>query len=158
MRRLLRRHPDLNLRIMLALLGLTLSVHSAGTLHLGEPSYRNFYNMWVSPHVALALGIALLLAAVVPWGWFRRRLEVGKAGTDRKTRSRHTVAPREREDLPGRNEPCHCGSGVKYKKCCLREDARRAHLDHWDRRAVALNRANGATSTTNMANRGLQGR
>jgi len=22
--------------------------------------------------------------------------------------------------LPGRNEPCHCGSGIKYKKCCLR--------------------------------------
>ena len=22
----------------------------------------------------------------------------------------------------GRNEPCHCGSGKKYKKCCLRKD------------------------------------
>lgn len=22
--------------------------------------------------------------------------------------------------LPGRNEPCHCGSGLKYKKCCGR--------------------------------------
>ena len=22
----------------------------------------------------------------------------------------------------GRNEPCHCGSGIKYKKCCLDED------------------------------------
>ncbi|EAW4481328.1 SEC-C domain-containing protein, partial [Salmonella enterica] len=21
---------------------------------------------------------------------------------------------------PGRNEPCFCGSGKKYKKCCLR--------------------------------------
>ncbi|MFW2167769.1 SEC-C metal-binding domain-containing protein [Enterobacter cloacae complex sp.6722794] len=20
----------------------------------------------------------------------------------------------------GRNEPCHCGSGIKYKKCCLK--------------------------------------
>lgn len=20
--------------------------------------------------------------------------------------------------LPGRNDPCHCGSGVKFKKCC----------------------------------------
>ena len=27
------------------------------------------------------------------------------------------VAPR-----PGRNEPCHCGSGKKYKKCCLGKD------------------------------------
>src|SRR5260370_8437746 len=23
---------------------------------------------------------------------------------------------------PGRNEPCHCGSGNKYKKCCLAKD------------------------------------
>jgi hypothetical protein len=21
--------------------------------------------------------------------------------------------------MPGRNDPCHCGSGKKYKKCCL---------------------------------------
>ncbi len=24
---------------------------------------------------------------------------------------------------PGRNDPCHCGSGKKYKKCCLTKDA-----------------------------------
>jgi hypothetical protein len=24
-----------------------------------------------------------------------------------------------KERKPGRNEPCHCGSGKKYKKCCL---------------------------------------
>ena len=23
---------------------------------------------------------------------------------------------------PGRNEPCHCGSGRKYKQCCLPAD------------------------------------
>lgn len=23
---------------------------------------------------------------------------------------------------PGRNEPCHCGSGRKYKQCCLVKD------------------------------------
>ena len=22
----------------------------------------------------------------------------------------------------GRNAPCHCGSGMKYKKCCLNRD------------------------------------
>jgi len=22
----------------------------------------------------------------------------------------------------GRNKPCHCGSGIKYKKCCLAKD------------------------------------
>jgi hypothetical protein len=24
---------------------------------------------------------------------------------------------------PGRNEPCHCGSGRKYKHCCIEKDA-----------------------------------
>jgi uncharacterized protein YchJ len=27
---------------------------------------------------------------------------------------------------PGRNESCWCGSGQKYKKCCLGEDVRKA--------------------------------
>jgi hypothetical protein len=22
----------------------------------------------------------------------------------------------------GRNEPCHCGSGIKYKRCCWEQD------------------------------------
>ena len=26
------------------------------------------------------------------------------------------------EARPGRNEPCHCGSGRKYKQCCLEKD------------------------------------
>lgn len=27
---------------------------------------------------------------------------------------------------PGRNEPCHCGSGRKYKHCCLAKDDAKA--------------------------------
>lgn len=27
-------------------------------------------------------------------------------------------APAKRDDVPGRNDPCSCGSGTKYKKCC----------------------------------------
>lgn len=29
-------------------------------------------------------------------------------------------------ELPGRNEPCWCGSGKKYKKCHLYEDEKKA--------------------------------
>jgi len=29
--------------------------------------------------------------------------------------------------LPGRNDPCHCGSGKKYKKCCEDKDAAAKH-------------------------------
>lgn len=25
--------------------------------------------------------------------------------------------------MPGRNEPCPCGSGKKYKKCCEKKEA-----------------------------------
>lgn len=28
----------------------------------------------------------------------------------------------------GRNDPCHCGSGKKYKRCCLRKDEERRRL------------------------------
>ncbi len=28
----------------------------------------------------------------------------------------------------GRNDPCHCGSGKKYKKCCLEKDEKERYL------------------------------
>lgn len=28
----------------------------------------------------------------------------------------------------GRNEPCHCGSGKKYKKCCMNKDQEQKKL------------------------------
>jgi tetratricopeptide (TPR) repeat protein len=30
----------------------------------------------------------------------------------------------------GRNDPCHCGSGQKYKKCCWEVDQTKAHAEH----------------------------
>jgi hypothetical protein len=30
------------------------------------------------------------------------------------------------ESSLGRNEPCHCGSGKKYKQCCLGKDEEKA--------------------------------
>lgn len=38
-----------------------------------------------------------------------------------KLGSRHTHAPVSRGVKVGRNEPCPCGSGKKFKKCCGRE-------------------------------------
>lgn len=38
------------------------------------------------------------------------------------SRAYKTYSPdkwKDREAGQGRNEPCNCGSGVKYKKCCL---------------------------------------
>ena len=36
---------------------------------------------------------------------------------------------------PGRNDPCHCGSGKKYKKCCQPKD------DEAERQAIAQQQA-----------------
>ena len=44
---------------------------------------------------------------------------------------------------PGRNQPCHCGSGRKYKQCCLEKDDARAAKE----RAKAGAKAAGAEST-----------
>ena len=49
----------------------------------------------------------------------RRQMEQaakGSAGADTGYRSR------EKKKLPGPNDPCHCGSGKKYKKCHMAED------------------------------------
>jgi uncharacterized protein YecA (UPF0149 family) len=36
--------------------------------------------------------------------------------------SEHATAPKAHATVPraGRNDPCPCGSGNKYKRCCLR--------------------------------------
>lgn len=30
--------------------------------------------------------------------------------------------PRRNKMKIGRNDPCYCGSGIKYKKCCLENE------------------------------------
>jgi uncharacterized protein len=35
-----------------------------------------------------------------------------------KRLERQRPQPARRPDLPGRNDPCLCGSGLKFKKCC----------------------------------------
>ena len=49
----------------------------------------------------------------------------------------------EAKPTPGRNEPCHCGSGKKYKQCHLEKDeaarrkARAKELEKADKSAEA---------------------
>jgi len=60
---------------------------------------------------------AVLLARIDP----DQLLEVVKAQQQRRERamerSRYS-APKTAEKKPGRNDPCPCGSGKKYKNCC----------------------------------------
>jgi preprotein translocase subunit SecA len=47
--------------------------------------------------------------------------ETGRRRREQKARSADGgSAPVRREKKVGRNEPCPCGSGKKYKKCCGR--------------------------------------
>src|SRR5438445_2550110 len=46
--------------------------------------------------------------------------------------------------IPGRNDPCHCGSGKKYKKCHLQQDVEsqgRKALDFTYESHLAMRRA-----------------
>jgi SEC-C motif len=55
---------------------------------------------------------------------------------------------------PGRNEPCHCGSGRKYKQCCLEKDhaeasaARKAAAEAAEQSSTASEKPDAATVRT----------
>ncbi len=38
--------------------------------------------------------------------------------------------PKKGEERPGRNDPCPCGSGKKFKKCCMRKQDAKAKVEH----------------------------
>jgi hypothetical protein len=49
---------------------------------------------------------------------------------------------------PGRNEPCHCGSGRKYKQCCLRKDEAETRAAHEKAAAAAPASDSGGEATS----------
>ncbi|MGH2436334.1 MAG: SEC-C metal-binding domain-containing protein [bacterium] len=49
---------------------------------------------------------------------------------------------------PGRNEPCRCGSGRKYKHCCLEKDDREAAAARAKAAAEAPARSSEAVTLT----------
>ncbi len=53
------------------------------------------------------------------WAWFRPEPPVRRPATLPWSPAATFLRT---EPKLGRNEPCHCGSGAKYKKCCLDDD------------------------------------
>lgn len=47
-------------------------------------------------------------------------------GPGKRSRLRHPEEPLYRA---GRNQPCPCGSGLKFKRCCAGKPARRITID-----------------------------
>jgi hypothetical protein len=54
----------------------------------------------------------------------KRHQAVAKKAATKTSPAEVVTAPAAAPTRPGRNEPCHCGSGRKYKHCCLAEDER----------------------------------
>ena len=54
------------------------------------------------------------------WDRKKRRDEehAGKLPTEDEPQLPPPVEPVQADKTPGRNDPCPCGSGKKYKKCC----------------------------------------
>jgi hypothetical protein len=52
---------------------------------------------------------------------------------------------------PGRNEPCHCGSGKKYKQCCLAKDEAAAAKARADAAAANADTAPAAAEASSAA-------
>jgi hypothetical protein len=52
------------------------------------------------------------------------------------------------EARPGRNEPCHCGSGRKYKQCCLEKDEKTASAERAKAAAAAVETPEPTEETT----------
>lgn len=64
--------------------------------------------------------LASVIAASTPMGFSPTEIP---AIEDKTVQKKWKYArPRKPEDIPlaGRNEPCPCDSGKKYKKCCLK--------------------------------------
>jgi preprotein translocase subunit SecA len=62
------------------------------------------------------------LAAAPASGGVRQQQEAAIAGSQRSTEKKREPV-RNLEKRPGRNDPCPCGSGKKYKACCMRKQS-----------------------------------
>jgi preprotein translocase subunit SecA len=87
-------------------LGSRWQLHKARTIHAAVPDGRG-------DQEALAVGAGV-------GGDIRSQQEAGIAASQR---SDHKPEPLRRTGKKvGRNDPCPCGSGRKYKVCCMRKD------------------------------------
>lgn len=90
--------------------------------HCAKRKYQQRAAQWfgvsVSPTGQVQFGITLDF----PW---EASDEMEQLTADMKPASKvRDALPRYSREVSrmklGRNDPCHCGSGLKYKKCCLR--------------------------------------
>jgi uncharacterized protein len=72
------------------------------------------YDKPVSPELREKLVIGAAAAVTRIYRYFQERRFMGRYGTGNSTTNQRATTK------VGRNEPCPCGSGKKYKQCCAR--------------------------------------
>ncbi len=113
---------------------------SAGFLR-GAAQHEDAWSAWMAEHASIEndLGVITRLAIVDPAQLEDAEMEAAEMLTlDERFDLSYDLpdmlhemylqrlhdrrpAPATRDDVPGRNDPCRCGSGKKYKKCCGNE-------------------------------------
>ncbi len=64
----------------------------------------------------------MFLVQLRPAQEVRREKVAKETGTSAPDKSQVKRAPVRKEHKVGPNDPCPCGSGKKYKKCCMQKD------------------------------------
>ncbi len=64
----------------------------------------------------------MFLVRLKPKQEVKREKVAKETGTGAASKSEVKKAPVRKEKKVGPNDPCHCGSGKKYKKCCMQND------------------------------------
>jgi hypothetical protein len=93
------------------------------TLMGGRQYYSNYWGGAVFAPFALGIGGLLFIVA------FRKRKTSSQTI---ETRHKRPILIRMHREKISRNAPCPCGSGLKYKHCCLAKD------EEWDRQQQEL--------------------
>jgi preprotein translocase subunit SecA len=55
----------------------------------------------------------------------KKRYEKSLPGEDEAPLPPPVEPIKNAKDGPGRNDPCPCGSGKKYKQCCMKKDKKK---------------------------------
>ena len=64
----------------------------------------------------------LFLVRLKPAQEVKREKVAKETGTGAAVNAEVKKQPVKKDKKPGPNDPCHCGSGQKYKKCCMQKD------------------------------------
>lgn len=116
-----KRPQDLDGEDMRTLLSELLPMHFSERDPLGKYSieiFSNYLDFLEEQHVVPSL-FELRNQLVLGGGEFEKRIREGKGTGDGQPLGNQKEPVRHRGKKVGRNDPCPCGSGKKFKKCCM---------------------------------------